>query len=147
MERRKPGVDVILDVLRAACAAQPDSGFLQSLFQQYTDRGFLTKKQLEGLHAKASKNAAAPEGKLATLQAIIQKMPNRYKSEVPVSAPIHEKNIPVGVVIARILAKYPEHKRVLFFKARYDTHTPLQPAEISELERFYKLLIADKAKP
>ncbi len=141
MERRKPGVDVILDVLKITVQTFPHSPFAASLLQQYQDRGFLTKKQLEGLMHKASKVYNLPPGKLATLQAIIDKMPNRFKSEKPQEAPIYEKNIPVRIVIASILEKYPEHKRVLFFKAKYDTNAPLSPQEISELEKFYKLLV------
>jgi hypothetical protein len=80
MERRKPGVDVILDVLKLTVQTFPDSPFAASLLQQYQERGFLTKKQLEGLMNKASKVYDMPPGKLATLQAIIQKMPNSYNS-------------------------------------------------------------------
>lgn len=144
MEHRKAGVDIILDVLQITVRVFPHSPFAASLLQQYIDRGFLTKKQLEGLVHKASKVHDLPPGKLATLQAIIQKMPNRFRSEMPEAAPIYEKNIPVRIVIAAILEKYPQHKRVLFFKAKYDTNTPLQPAEIAELEKFYKLLVLKK---
>jgi hypothetical protein len=44
-------------------------------------------------------------------------------------------------VIAYILEKYPEHKRVLYFKGKNDSNTPLSTTEVSELERFYKLLV------
>ncbi|HSC54286.1 MAG TPA: hypothetical protein VLC98_11710 [Phnomibacter sp.] len=141
MEKRKPGVDVILDVLQITVQTFPHSPFAASLLEQYKERGFLTKKQLEGLMNKASKVYDMPPGKLATLQAIIQKMPNRFKSEKPEAAPIHEDSLPVRIVIAAILEKYPEHKRVLFFKAKYDTHTPLTPVEVAELAKFYKLLV------
>ena len=141
MERRKPGVDVILDVLKLTVQTFPDSPFAASLLQQYQERGFLTKKQLEGLMNKASKVFDMPPGKLATLQAIIQKMPNRYKSDIPENTPVFEKNIPVQIVIASILEKYPEHKRVLYFKGKNDSNTPLSSTEVSELERFYKLLV------
>ena len=141
MERRKPGVDVILDVLKLTAETFPDSTFAASLLQQYNDRGFLTKPQLEGLMNKASKVYDMPPGKLATLQSIIQKLPTRFKSEKPVNTPVYEKNIPVQIVIASILEKYPGHKRVLFFKQKNDSLTPLSSTEISELQRFYKLLV------
>jgi hypothetical protein len=141
MDLRKPGVDVILDVLQITVRTFPHSPFAASLLQQYQDRGFLTKKQLEGLMHKASKVHELPPGKLATLQAIIQKMPNRFHSEKPEVAPIYEKNIPVRIVLAAILEKYPEHKRVLYFKAKYDMNTPLTTTETKELEKFYKLLV------
>lgn len=146
MDKQKQGVDVILDILRITVRTFPHSPFAASLLQQYQERGFLTRKQLEGLMHKASKVHNMPEGKLATLQAIIQKMPVRQKSEAPTSAPIYEESLPVRILIAAILEKYPEHKRVLFFKAKYDTHTPLTKAELDELLRFYKLLVLKDSK-
>jgi hypothetical protein len=35
--------------------------------------------------------------------------------------------------------KYPEHKKVLFLKLKYDNNELLQPGEITELERFHKI--------
>jgi hypothetical protein len=43
-------------------------------------------------------------------------------------------------MIEAILEKYPQHKRVLFLKVKYDNNEVLSSAEITELERFYKLL-------
>jgi hypothetical protein len=142
MERKKPGVDVILDILKAATSARPDSPFLASLHQQYEARGFLTKRQMEGLHAKSSKLPGMPAGKLATLQAIIQKMPTRQKSEKPEASPVYSKSVPVHIVISRILEKYPEHRQVLLFKEKFDSNIPLSPREIADLMRFYQLLAA-----
>ena len=146
MDKQKHGVDVILDILRITVRTFPHSPFAASLLQQYQERGFLTRKQLEGLMHKASKVYNMPEGKLAILQAIIQKMPVRQKSEAPASAPIHEESLPVRIVIASILEKYPAHKRVLLFKAKYETHTPLSKQELDELLRFYKLLVLKDSK-
>ena len=146
MDKQKHGVDVILDILRITVRTFRHSPFAASLLQQYQERGFLTRKQLEGLMHKASKVHNMPEGKLATLQAIIQKMPVRQKSEAPASAPIHEESLPVRIVIASILEKYPAHKRVLLFKAKYETHTPLSKQELDELLRFYKLLVLKDSK-
>jgi hypothetical protein len=145
MDRRKPGVDIIADILQAAVATFPNSPFCASLLQQYGDRGFLTKKQLEGLHNRASKIIALPPGTLATLEAIILKMPTRVKSQIPeVSAPLYEKNIPIHLVISSILEKYPSHKQVLMFKAKNAANMPLSTSEINDLERFYSVLIAKK---
>jgi hypothetical protein len=49
MFRKKIDVDVVKDILEAARAAFPNSVFIQSLSQQYEERGGLSKKQLEGL--------------------------------------------------------------------------------------------------
>ncbi len=147
MQQKKHDVDVILDVLNACMERYPDSGFVKSLRGQYLERGFLTKKQLEGLHSKAGKAVGLLPGKLATLEAIIKKMPTRYKSEKPSEpVPIYEKNIPVRIFIAAILAKQPTHKRVLEFKAKFDTHTPLTTHELTELQKFYRLF-AGAPKP
>ena len=60
MNRLKPDVDVTKDVLKAVLAAQPGSSFIQSLLQQYEERGGLSKKQLQGLYDKASKIETSP---------------------------------------------------------------------------------------
>ena len=73
MHRTDPDVDIIMRVLRAYLKERPDSVFVQSLLQQYIERGGLSRKQLEGLHAKASRIEAIPASHLATLEAIIKK--------------------------------------------------------------------------
>lgn len=140
MYRKKPDVDIINDLLKLAGAAYPDSVFIQSLHHQYQERGGLSKKQLEGLYKKASKVNSIPANKLATLEAVILSRPNRYKSALPVTTPLYTKDTRAGELITAILEKYPQHKRVLFLKIKYDNNEVLSAAEISELERFYKLL-------
>lgn len=80
MHKIRPDLDIVLDILKATLAAFPTSKFVESLLYQYQERGSLSKKQLEGLHHKASNVASLPPGKLATLEAIILKKPTRYKS-------------------------------------------------------------------
>ena len=111
-----------------------------SLYQQYQKRGFLTKKQLQGLHAKASGIPDISTAKLATLEAIIRKMPNRYKSELPEAKPLYEKDSVVAALINDILAKYPQHKRVLYLKNKYDNNEPFSLQETEELKKFHKIL-------
>jgi hypothetical protein len=139
--KKKPDVDVIMDVLNQTIKAQPSSDFLQSLLFQYQERGGLSKKQLEGLHAKAAKVPTIGAGKLATLQAIILKKPTRYKSPLPVAVAPPKQDIATGEMIAAILAKYPQHKRVLFYKTKYDKNDTLSVSEKAEVERFAKLLL------
>jgi hypothetical protein len=141
MQRKKPDVDVIMDVLKQTLEANPTSSFTASLLQQYQERGGLSKKQLEGLFHKASKVESISEGKLATLQAIILKKPTRHKSPLPQPAPIFTKDEATGKLITAILEKYPQHKRVLFFKANYDNNKPFAVTEAEELKRFYRLLV------
>jgi hypothetical protein len=43
-------------------------------------------------------------------------------------------------MIEKILARYPAHKRVLFLKAKADNRETITETEISELEKFCKLL-------
>jgi hypothetical protein len=140
MQRKKPEVDIINDVLKAAILAYPGSSFIQSLSFQYQERGGLSKKQLEGLYQKAAKIKDIPPNWLATLEAEILKRPTRYKSVLPPSAPLYTKDENIGQMIASILEKYPQHKRVLFLKSRYDNDEPLSATELAELERFSKLL-------
>lgn len=130
---------MILDVLKAVLTAYPESAFVQSLLRQYQERGGLSKKQLEGLFGKAQKVQDMPASRLATLEALILKKPTRYKSAPPSPKPMYEKDERNGRMIDDILAKNPLHKRVLFLKSKYDGNNPLSPAEILELEKFYKL--------
>jgi len=141
VQRKKIDVDVVRDILTAAVAGYPGNAFLESLSAQYEERGGLSKKQLEGLHAKSLKLATIPPQKLATLEAIIRKRPTRYKTEKPVTKPPREKDEAPGRVIAAILERYPSHKRVLYLQARQANDEPLTPAEIEELEKFRKLLL------
>lgn len=139
--RKKPDVDIINDILEATLHAYPASVFVQSLHKQYHERGGLSKKQLEGLYHKAAKVADLPPNKLATLEAEILKRPNRYKSTLPETTPLYTKNEEAGRLIAEILEKYPQHKRVVFLKVKYDNNETLSPAEISELKKFHGVLI------
>jgi hypothetical protein len=144
MYRKKPDVDVIMDILDAAVEAYPSSEFLNSLWRQYQERGGLSKKQLEGLHKKVSRIQTIPASKLATLQAEILKRPNRYKSEKPPITPLYTKDQRTGKLITEILTRYPQHKRVLYFQSKYNNNEPLSLTEITELEKFYKHLIESK---
>jgi predicted DNA-binding protein (UPF0278 family) len=51
-----------------------------------------------------------------------------------------EKDESVGEIIKMILAKYPQHKRVVFLKSKYDNNDLLSAAEIDDLKKFEKLL-------
>jgi len=141
IQKKKPDVDVIMDVLNETLKANPESAFVQSLLFQYQERGGLSKKQLEGLLSKASKITTIAPGRLATLGAIILKKPTRYKSPLPVAAPVVEKDNAAGETIHAILAKYPQHKRVLFYKAKYDNKDVFSALEKTELEKFAKILL------
>lgn len=145
MQKKRSEVDVIGKILDACYEARPDALFIMSLMHQYEERGSLSKKQLEGLHQKAAKIDTIPENWLATLQATILKMPTRYKAAaneitikpVDTTAELDE----LQHTIQAILAKYPEHKRILFLKARLENNREMLPAEKTELEKFKKLLL------
>jgi len=141
MQRKKPEVDIIKDVLKASREAYPNSSFVQSLSLQYEERGGLSKKQLEGLYKKAEKIRSMPPNWLATLEAEILKRPTRFKSTPPLPKPLYEKDEKTGIIIDSILKKYPQHKRVLFFQSKYQNNESLSGAEIAELEKFQKLLL------
>ena len=144
MIRKNPNVDVIKDVLEQTLVAYPENNFIKSLLFQYHERGGLSKKQLQDLHAKASKVNTIPAGKLATLEAVILKKPTRYKSPTPIATPIIAKDVLTGEHLSEILAKFPQHKMVLFLKMKYDNNELLSLAETAEVERFYKILIIDR---
>jgi hypothetical protein len=140
MHQPKDRLDIINEVLEECILVYPLSSFIISLYKQYLERGSLSKKQLQGLYGKASKIEHLAPGKLATIEAIIKRMPTRYKSELPETKPLFEKEESTGRLIAEILAKYPQHKRVLFLKAKYDNNEVFSPADMTDLKRFKSLV-------
>lgn len=137
---RKKEVDIVNEVLEECIIAYPVSSFVISLYKQYMQRGSLSKKQLQGLHDKASKIENIAQNKLATLEAIIKKMPTRSKSVLPENKPMFQKDEAAGKIIAGILLKYPHHKRVLFLQSKYDNNEKLSVSETEELKKFEKML-------
>jgi len=134
-------MDILLDILKQMVQSQPQSVFLNSLHQQYCNRGGLSKKQMEGLYSKALKNPAINQSRLATLEAIIKKKPTRERAAATIKAETLVKDEASGKLIEAILAKYPQHKRVLFLRSKYDQHIPLSGVEVDELKKFGKLLL------
>ena len=137
----KKTIDIIEKVLDACYREGSYSLFIMSLMHQYEERGSLSKKQLQGLYQKARKIKDMPPSWLATLEAIILKMPTRYKSALPDPQPLFKRDEHAGKLIAAILSRYPQHKRVLFIQARYVNNETITPAELSELEKFSRLLL------
>ena len=105
------------------------------------ERGSLSKKQLQGLYSKAAEIEGISPGKLAGIEAIMKRMSTRNKAEMPVHAEIKEKDESTHLLIEGILEKYPQHKRVLFLKAKFENNEPISPAEISELKKFSAILL------
>ena len=140
IQNQKDRLDIVNEVLEECILAYPLSSFIISLYKQYQQRGSLSKKQLQGLYGKASKIETLPPGKLATIEAIIKRMPTRFKSELPAPAPLFEKDESTGRLIDEILAKFPNHKRVLFLKARYDNNEVLSASDMVDLKRFKSLI-------
>ncbi len=140
MQRKKTDVDVILDILEATLLAYPESAFVRSLTQQYKERGGLSKKQLQGLYSKATKVKTIPASKMATLEAVILKKPTKFKSAPPPPSPLYIKDEKTVELINSILSKYPQHKRVLYFKTKNDNNEILSATDVAELKKFYKLL-------
>lgn len=140
MRRIRPDVDIVLDILNAVAEASPGNVFAQSILQQYQERGGLSKKQLQGLYGKAQQLGSISPAKLATLEAIILKKAEKTRSALPASAPLYQRDESTGTLIRSILEKFPQHKRVLFLRSKYDNNEPLTATELDELKRFSKLL-------
>ncbi|MGN6341918.1 MAG: hypothetical protein ACTHMD_11815 [Flavisolibacter sp.] len=140
MQNNKPKLDIINMLLEDCIIAFPVSSFVISIYQQYQRRGWLSKKQLQGLYDKASKIKGVLPGRLAALESIIKKMPTRQKSDLPENAPLFEKNEEAGKLIEEILSKFPQHKRVLFLKSKYDNNEILSANDIAELKKFRQYL-------
>jgi hypothetical protein len=133
---KKPEIDSINVLLEECIMAFPVSSFVISLYKQYQHRGSLSKKQLQGLYDKALKIEGLAPGKLAAVEAIIKRMPTRFKSAIPENKPLYEKDEAAAQMIEFILSKNPNHKRVVFLKAKFDNNETLSPSEISELKKF-----------
>jgi hypothetical protein len=134
-------MDIMLDILKDMCKAHPESVFVNSLYQQYCNRGGLSKKQLEGLHSKALKTASISHARLATLEAIIKKKPTRERAAATIKAPLPTKDEGLGKLINTILDQYPQHKRLLFLRSKFDNNENISATEIAEIEKFGKLLL------
>jgi hypothetical protein len=132
----KPKIDIVNELLEECILAYPVSSFIISLYKQYLQRGSLSKKQLQGLYGKTEKLKHIAPGKLAALEALIKRMPTRYKSEKPATKPMYEKDEGIRKMIDEILAKYPQHKRVLVLKVKYENNDLLSAADISDLKKF-----------
>jgi hypothetical protein len=141
MYQKKQGIDIVAKILDALYEHNPDALFVMSLMHQYEERGSLSKKQLQGLYQKAAKLPSISPSWLGTLEAIILKMPTRYKPVEPVEiSPIYQKDEEAGRMINAILEKYPQHKRVLFLRGKYKNNEPLNVIEIGEIKSFLKKL-------
>jgi len=140
MQRLRPDIDIIKEVLETVLTVKPSSNFVQSLLIQYQERGGLSKKQLQGLYDIATKTGKVPAPKMATLEAIIRKKAAKTRSELPEATPLYMQDVETGKKIDAILIKYPQHKRVLFLKAKFDNHEPFTSVESTELAKFYKML-------
>lgn len=137
----KGKLDIIDKVLEACYKYNPDALFVMSLMHQYEERGSLSKKQLEGLLAKASKVPDMPTNWLATLEATIHKMHTRSKDPATAGKPLFEKDEALGAKMQAILDKYPSHKRVVFLFEKFNRNEVMSPLEKTEIEKFHKLLL------
>lgn len=133
--KQKPEIDSINVILEECILAYPVSSFIISLYKQYLNRGSLSKKQLQGLYGKASEIEGLAPGKLAALEAIIKRMPTRFKSEKPAIKPLYEKDESTAALIGYILEKLPSHKRVLFLKSKFENNESLTVAELEDLKK------------
>ena len=134
-------MDILLDILKEMVKAHPGSEFVNSLYQQYCNRGGLIKKQLEGLHSKAVKANSISQSKMATLEAIIKKKPTRERAAASIKADLPARDEALGKMLSAILAKYPQHKRIVFLRSKYDNNENISPAEVEEIKKFSKLLL------
>lgn len=134
-------INIILSILEILKENKPDSVFINSLHHQFCNRGGLSKKQLEGLQAKAIQSKLISTAKLATLEAIIKKKPTRYKSEKIKTVVTEKKEEAILQLLEDILNKFPQHKMALFLHSKYKHNDLLTDAEIAEAKRLHKILL------
>jgi hypothetical protein len=133
--------NIVLTILEKMKLLHPTSSFIESLYNQYCLRGGLSKKQLEGLVDKAKKTPNFPQGYIATLEAIILKKPTRERASPTIKVNLPIKDESLGIMMNEILEKYPQHKRLLFLKSKYEKNEAISTIEIEEVKKFYKLLL------
>jgi predicted adenine nucleotide alpha hydrolase (AANH) superfamily ATPase len=131
--------DIVLTILEKMKTLHPTYSFIENLYNQYCLRGGLSKKQLEGLLDKAQKTETMPTGYVATLEAIILKKPTRERAKATITAALPTKDEELGKQINEILQKYPQHKRLLFLKSKYDKNEAISTLAIEEIKKFYKM--------
>lgn len=134
-------VNIVLDILTKMKELHPSSSFISSLHNQFCNRGGLSRKQLEGLLDKAQRTPGIPAAKIATLEAIILKKPVRERAKPTITAAPPPKDETLGLLMQEVLAKYPQHKRVLFILGKYNRNEAISTAERDDVKRFHKLLL------
>ena len=140
MSAKRPEFDIVNEVLEDCILAYPVSTFIISLYKQYQQRGSLSKAQLQGLLGKATDAGTISSTRLATLEARIKKMPTRTKSALPENSPLYQRDEATGNLISAILEKYPQHKRVLFLKTKWENNELLSAGDLADLKRFHGAL-------
>lgn len=133
--------DILLNILSKMKTLNPDSSFIESLHNQYCNRGGLSKKQLEGLLDKMKKTPDTPAASIATVEAIILKKPVRERARPTITTVANTKDESLGILMQSILLKYPLHKRILFLKSKYDKNEALLPSETADIKKLHKLLL------
>jgi len=132
-------MDILLNILTRMQELNP-SEFTVSLEKFYRKHGGLSKKQMEGLYARASKTEGVPAPWLATLEAIIRKKHSKQHSVAPSSIE-EEKDLESAELIKNILAKYPAHKAILSIQTSLEKKGKLSLQEKDELKRFASILL------
>jgi hypothetical protein len=138
--RKKPDVDVIKEILEWVIVAQPKSGFAQSLYIQYQERGTLSKKQLEGLLNKCSRLPSISAAHKATLEAIIKRKFSKTKSVLPENKELYTKDETTLEKVTFILTHLPQHKAIQLIHTKIESHFPLNPIETKTVEQVYALV-------
>ena len=141
MEKKKDSIDFVEKILTTCYNNNKNDLFVMSLMNQYEDRGFLTKGQLQGLFYKAEKVEDLQPGLLATLQATLSKLPTKIKSEKPEIITEVKRDVETENKLKNILDKFPQHKAIIGLQNNFNKFDKLSSTEKMELDRFYKLLI------
>lgn len=135
-------INIVHDILKLMLQAQPGSAFIKGLYQQYCNKGGLSKRQLEGLLGKARHLSVISPARLATLEAIIKKKPTRERAAASSRKLVMpQRDDATAQLVQQILDKYPHHKRVLFLKAKIEKSGILDTAETAEVKKFAALLL------
>ncbi len=121
-----------------------DNTFIRNMYDFYTTRGGLSKKQLQVLLDTVHRIKEEPPFSPATLEALIKKKASKTKSALPPSKPLYTEDTASLDKISAILQLAPQHKAALQYRARLITGQLLTPADKDDLSRFLHLLSSKK---
>jgi len=98
------------------------------------------KQETTDRTAKASQIEGIAPGKLAAIETIIKRMPDKVRPVEITRSPVVTKDSSIGETLERLLAAYPNHKRGLFLHSKFQLNESFSPEEMADIKRLKQML-------